>query len=230
MKDYMSVVNAISSNSTFNVGGKFTTDMNVWMESVKADPMPTHLTLTSLDQLISPLYFSDISADVLDGKATAMKQALISYCPYVQKNYDASATCKPAEPLPAPTPDPVASNAVRRICVLNDGAYLMNWELHDETTQYPVKAQTGNYPHGQATCLDGLQIGADHGDKLNCRVNRIDGKSEDCQGGDVTFDPRAKQQANFNCDGTTFTGSCDFVGFSAYGFKASGARTVDIMV
>jgi len=116
MKDYMSVVNAISSNSTFNVGGKFTTNMSECMDSVKAEPMPTHLTLTSLDRLISPLYISDINADVLEAKAKAMKQALVSYCPYVQKNYNTSVTCKPAEPLPAPMPDPVATNERWCLC------------------------------------------------------------------------------------------------------------------
>jgi len=216
-KSAMAVANSIAKNSTFNVGGTFNPDMQAWMASVKAQPMPTHLTLMPLDELISTVYLPKSNASSLSAKATAMREALKNYCPYVQKTFDPMAVCTPPKPLPAPTPNPVAKDAVRRICVLNNGGYAMNWELNDLTTQYPVKSATGNYAHGQVDCLDGLKVGAERGDKINCRANIVAGNSRDCEGSGVSYDSRATQQANFACDGSTFTGGCKFTGLSSYG-------------
>jgi len=229
-KSYMHVVNSISSNATFNVGGSFSPDTKTWMDSVKAAPMPVYLDLTSLATLISPMYIPDVDAAVLEKKSKSMKQAVSGYCAYVKKTIDSTATCTKPEPRPAPQPDPVVENAVRRICVLNDGAYMMNWLLNDLTTQYPVPTSTANYAHGQTNCLDGLQIGADRGDKLNCRVNRIASKSEDCQVSSIVYDARATKQANFVCRGSTYTGTCDFAGLSNYGVKVEAPAALDVLV
>jgi hypothetical protein len=215
--DFMSVVSSISKNSSFNVGGSFNPDMMEWMKSVKAQPMPTHLTLVSLDELFTPAYVPNCSAALLAARASAMRQAIQNYCPYVQKHVDPTAICKSAQPLPPPQPDPVEATAVRRLCVLNHGGYSMNFELHDLTSQYPVTATSGDYNLGQTDCLDGVRVGARRKDKLNCRANVIGGKSQDCTGGEFTYDPRAKQQANFQCDGTTYTIMCKFTGLSPYG-------------
>jgi hypothetical protein len=217
MTDFMSVVESISKNSTFNVGGNFNTDMMEWMKSVKAQPMPTHLTLVSLDELFTPTYVPNCSATLLSERANAMRQAIQSYCPYVQKHLDPTTTCKPAQPLPAPKPDPVEATAVRRLCVLNHGGYRMNFELHDLTSQYPMTAASDYYDLGQTNCLDGMRVGAQRKDKLNCRANVVAGKSQDCTGGEFSYDPRAEQQANFVCDGTTYTIKCYFTGLSRYG-------------
>merc|ERR1712137_83144 len=148
-----------------------------------------------------------------------MREAMTKYCPYVKRTFHPDASCEPPKPLPAPKPDPVASNAIRRICVLNDGAYAMSWELNDISSQYPVKSATGSFNHGETDCLDALKVGANRGDKLNCRAVINSGKSQDCEGGHFTYDARAKQQANFRCDGSTYTATCKFTGFSPYGDK-----------
>jgi len=214
----MAVEQSISKNSSFNVGGTFSPDKETWMASVKDQPMPTQLTLVSLDALLTTSYLPNTTnTTLLSARATAMREAFKHYCPYVKTNFDASAVCTPPQPLPPPMPDPVASNAVRRICVANKGAYVMKWELNDLTTQYPVKAATKNYGRGETDCLDGLQVGTARGDMMNCRAHMMAGNSRDCVGKGVLYDPRATQQANFACGGTTYTGSCKFTGFSAYG-------------
>eukprot|EP00928_Gymnodinium_smaydae_P006771 TRINITY_DN12413_c0_g2_i1.p1 TRINITY_DN12413_c0_g2~~TRINITY_DN12413_c0_g2_i1.p1 ORF type:complete len:475 (-),score=64.87 TRINITY_DN12413_c0_g2_i1:86-1510(-) len=226
-KSAMAVAQAIAKNATFNVGGSFSPDMEAWMASVKDEPMPTHLTLLPLDQLLTSIYFPNVANATLLARAEAMRLAVKNYCSYIQKHSDPSVVCTPPKPLPAPKPDPVASNAVRRICVLNDGGYAMNWELNDLTTQYPVSASTGTYAHGQTDCLDGLLVGASRGDKINCRVNKIAGASLDCWGGDFSYDERAHKQANFACDGSTFTGSCHFTGLSGYAEAELAAEKID---
>jgi hypothetical protein len=90
-QDMIAVTKAVSHNSTFNVGGTFSPDVNTWTASVKDDPMPLQLHLLELSDLFTPLYLPN--GTELDAKRESMRHAVRSYCEYVKKHIDPKAKC-----------------------------------------------------------------------------------------------------------------------------------------
>eukprot|EP00451_Oxyrrhis_marina_P003083 CAMPEP_0204255736 /NCGR_PEP_ID=MMETSP0468-20130131/3383_1 /ASSEMBLY_ACC=CAM_ASM_000383 /TAXON_ID=2969 /ORGANISM="Oxyrrhis marina" /LENGTH=451 /DNA_ID=CAMNT_0051229639 /DNA_START=29 /DNA_END=1384 /DNA_ORIENTATION=+ len=209
-KSLAEVTKAITQNKTFNTGGQFSPNVTEWMASVKDFPMPTHLSLTPLDELLTPVYVNDTN---LTQKAAAMRQALEKYCPYLQQS-SPGLECSAPKPLPPPAPRPIEDNAVRRLCVWNWGGFMMSWELLDFTQSMPVKHGSGSYGRGQQRCIDAELIGADRGDRLSCHVDVTGGLSKDCAIFNVTYDHRSEKQAEYECKGTTLNYNCWFTGYS----------------
>jgi len=89
--DMEAVTRAISHNSTFNVGGAFSPDVNVWTGSVKAQPMPLQLQLLEVSDFFTTLYLPN--GTNLEAKRSSMQHAVRVYCLYVQKHVDPSAKC-----------------------------------------------------------------------------------------------------------------------------------------
>mmetsp|Transcript_33761 Transcript_33761/g.75445 ORF Transcript_33761/g.75445 Transcript_33761/m.75445 type:complete len:452 (-) Transcript_33761:61-1416(-) len=212
-KSLAEVTKSITHNKTFNTGGKFSPNVTTWAASVKDFPMPTHLSLTPLDALFTPTYVNDTN---LTQKAAAMRQALEKYCPYLQRRSPAL-QCTPPKPLPPPAPRPVEKNAIRRLCVWNNGGFAMSFDLIDQTQSMPVKSGSGTYSAGQQRCIDGELVGAARGDRLTCGVHVVAGVSKDCEIKNVTYDSRATQQAEYRCTGATLTYNCRFIGYSSIG-------------
>jgi len=221
--DYRSVVNTISNNKSFNIGGEFNADVNTWMKSVVANPQPISLTMQSLDTLMNPLYLPDLDSSSLSTKATNMQTAIAGYCSYVQKNQDSQISCEKPQPLPAPQPSAVADNAIKRMCVTNWGAYAMKFTLKDLTSDYAITKWTDWYDDGSTVCVDGNDIGAYQGDYIQCQVSAMAGATVDCYGADVVYDQRATKQANFVCRGTTLSVDCKFDSFEDYNGVAVSA-------
>ena len=174
-----------------------------------------------------------MTGELLQKKAASMNMALDGYCAYRKKTSDKDATCEPPKPLPLPQPDPVPEDAARRICVKNNcGAMALHWQLADLTTQFPITKETPDYWGGDTLCLDGLEIMAKRGDKLNCRVKRP--AWQDCVGplnySGIPYDSRARKQANFQCDGWLTNGNCWFQGLSIYGEEEAATAAIDVIV
>lgn len=80
------VTKFISANSTFNIGGDFATDPQLWKASVAAKPMPLKPSFVPLHMLLGPLWFPDADKDKLAKKAQALEYAInYKYCQYLKK-------------------------------------------------------------------------------------------------------------------------------------------------
>lgn len=208
-KTMQRVTRAIAANQTFNVGGAFNPDVQAWMKSVRSAPMPLHLTLTSVADLLTSRYVP--SGKQLDQKRRALEQALASYCSYRQRR-DPMLTCVPPIPIPDPTPRPIPSNAIARICVRNEAGFVLVWTLSGGGA---VTAQSPGYPAGQEYCLGGEHIQASRGSVLQCHAHAVAGVDHDCEGTGLPYDARSNLQANYQCGpGTTTIYACSFTGLT----------------
>jgi hypothetical protein len=206
------VMNSISHNFSYNIGGDYQPDALAWQQSVRGNPMPIRLDLTPLYELFKERYLSDVAN--ISEKAVLLKQAIVSYCDWLKRNNDPNVNCSRPEPKPRPQPRSLAKDAIHRICVENNGAFGMWFVLFNQ--DHPnFSSESSFYPQNQKRCLDGMQIQASDGDKLSCKVNVSGGsKNVPCQGGNHQYDSRSTLQANYICWGSSTLVTCQFKGFS----------------
>jgi len=211
------VVNSISSNSSFNIGGSYHPDVQQWQASVAASPMPVLTTLKKLSDFVTPDYFSGwsgsgVAAAVLAQKQSNLDSALQHYCEYLKRTEDSSVSCTPPAPIPLPTPRPV--NTIRGMCMHNGGGYVMSFEMKADGT--PKKAGSGHFSLGKTKCIDAEDIDAREGDVLKCHMHAEAGKSKDCPGDGYKFSWYSKLKAHYECHGTTLSIKCSFTGLSEH--------------
>jgi len=209
----------ISKNSTFSIGGDYSPDPKEWMRSVEAKPLPIHLSLMRLDSLVNTWVFPKIKYSDLQRKKQNLVRAINEYCAF-QQSRNPGFSCKPQKPIPLPTPSPISQDAVRRVCVENQGGYALYWRI---TSGRRTGAQSDTYSAGFQRCIDGSQINARRGDKLSCRAKAIAGREVDCNR-DIEFNPRSSLQANYKCEGSALSIHCFFNGISVIGGQGIGRR------
>jgi len=202
------VVHSISANSSFSVGGDLVPDVTKWMASVKEDPAPVHMTLTSVAHFLTPSF---VNSSDLQQKQTNMEKAVKGYCPFLAK-YDPNINCTAPQPVDPPGPRPVQRTAVRYLCVSNHGGFRMSFDVEDVDATSSVSAPSGSFDAGQTQCVDAGATGAAEGDHLRCHVSVVAGAGQDCGKADITYDKRSKKRAYFSCKGATFSYSCPFLG------------------
>jgi len=222
------VTQNIQKNTTFNTGGQFNFSVGEWIKSVKTTPMPTHLTLTSIDSLLTTANFPTL--DKLTNKKDNVGMALKGYCLHVQKHYDTTISCLPALPIALPTPAPVAQNAARRICVRNESPFKLKFDINNaQEGSAPVTASSDKFNKNHVKCLEGSQIRAGRGDILWAFVHAFkdgglffpDEKHSRTMDQGCAYDKHSTLQAVFECRGTTSVVKdylkCDYVGLMEIG-------------
>lgn len=214
------IAQSVASNKTFNTGGTYNADPTIWMDSVKKDPMPIHMSLVEIASLFNKWNLPDHDPVDLVAKQANMKKAVASYCEY-QQNKTEGFDCMPQLPIPMPTPTPIGQNPVRRVCVQNSGGYLLWWRMD---TPGGVGAKTDNFAAGQTECIDGTDVNAKRGDVLGCHAYAIAGHDVDCGKPWHQYDEHSTLQANYKCDGSTLSIQCNFDGISAIGAQGNGGR------
>jgi len=204
------VVNSISANKSFNIGGSFKPDVHEWQKSVAAKPMPVATTLTRISALLTNDYLPSEHKDDLMTKKANLDTALEHYCSYLSKNLDHSVSCEPRKPIPLPSPKPV--NTIRGVCINNGGGYTMSFEMYAAGT--PKSKGSGSFPIGKTRCIEALDIDAKDGDTLKCRMHANAGKTRDCPGDGYKYSWFSKLHAHYHCTGTTLAPKCEFKGLS----------------
>merc|ERR1719197_1488011 len=88
------VMNSISSNSSFNIGGTYHPDVQQWQASVAGSPMPVATTLKKLSDFVTPDYLNATeSPEILAQKKSNIDSALQHYCAYLKSTVDSSVSC-----------------------------------------------------------------------------------------------------------------------------------------
>ena len=149
------VMNSITNNFSYNIGGDYQAEASDWIKSVRATPMPIKIDPIPIWELLTTKYVP--SVENLNIKKALLKNATLNYCSWVVNNLDSSVNCSRPEPLPKPTPSPVSPDAVRGICIRNNGAYGMYWRLYNDNHS-GVFAESEGYTAGNIKCLDGMQV------------------------------------------------------------------------
>lgn len=212
------VAKSVYKNSTYSTGGTFNFDPVQWMTTVKEEPMPVHLTLNSLDHLFNTIWLpQETNATLLAKKAANFRQASADYCEYLQA-MTPGFTCTAPEPKPWPTPAPIADDAIRRVCVKNEGGYALWWQL---VTDGQAGAATDVYSAGFSQCIDGTDNAAKRGVTIGCRVGAIAGETVNCGGDWKQYDVHSDLQATYTCTGAYDSVKCDLEGISRIGTLAT---------
>ena len=206
------VTDSISHNFSYNIGGDYKPDSNEWMSSVRANPMPIFMTPLPIWDLFTTAHLPGISN--LSGKKALLLNATLNFCGWLRQTVNPKINCTRPEPLPKPTPAKLDPNAVRAICVTNNGGYAMYWRLIN-TNRPSVHADTDTFAAGSTRCMDGLMVQAEQGEGLSCGIMIIAGVQDypGCDEGN-NYDPRSTLSANYVCWGSTMGPSCKFDGFS----------------
>jgi len=205
------VMNSISHNFSYNIGGDYKPDSESWMASIRAAPMPIKVQAIPIWNLIDKKYLPTTTN--LNLKKANLMNATVNYCNWLRLNLDSSVNCTPPQPLPQPKPSQLNPNAIRGICVQNNGGYAMSWRLYKNSD---IHADSDVFTAGNSRCLDGLQVQAQDGDSLDCGVMILAGLQDyrGCDSKNNIFDERSTLLANYVCWGSTFNPSCKFDGYS----------------
>ena len=207
------VMNSISHNFTFNIGGDYHPDSDTWMSSIRANPMPINIQAIPIWNLLISKYFPTVAN--LNGKKTLLMNATLNYCSWLHNNIDSTVNCTRPAPLPKPQPKPIDPNAIRGICVHNNGGYALSWKLYNDNHQN-LYAQSDVFTAGNYRCLDGLQVQAMAGDHLSCGLVITAGLNNyrSCDTAKNIFNPMSTLSANYICGGSTLNPYCQFDGYS----------------
>ena len=203
------VMRSVSRNSSFNTGGDFNKDVYEWVKSVRDTPMPVHMSLIPLAELLSSDYLPGVAN--LTTRSKLLGQAVNGYCGYVNRT-DGPVECTPAKPIPLPIPHGVRPNATRRVCLKNGGGFALSFDAFVVGSSH--SKASGMFANGESRCLDGMQFGAQRGDVLECTAHIVGGSTTKCDGDGFPFDDRATLAANYECTGSTFVNKCKFTGLS----------------
>jgi len=214
------IASAIWKNSTFSIGGDYSSDPTVWMNSVTATPMPVHLTLTRLDHLFNQWQLPKENPTDLVKKRANVVTAINGWCAY-HMTLTPGFNCTPQQAIPMPTPSPIEGDAIRRVCVANSGGFLLYWHMMIGNT---TGAQTGSYSDGNTECIDGTDVYAKFGQDLGCKVNIVGhvGGPIMCGKPWKQFNLESTYQANYKCTGIATTPICVFNGVSRIGAEGGG--------
>jgi len=213
------ISSAVYENTTFNTGGEYNADPEVWMQSVKKEPMPVHMVLKPLYDLFDTRHLPMEDPTDLKAKKANMKKALQDWCNW-QMTQDPTFNCTPQEPKPMPTPAPIGKNAIRRVCVTNQGGFMLDW--HMETTN-GISAETDSFVAGKTECLDGTDVDAENGDFLGCECHATAGKTVMCDKPWYQYSSQSNLQSNYICTGTTGGMDCKFDRITTIGTGPSKA-------
>lgn len=212
-KTMYAIGSAIAKNATFNTGGQFNPNPTVWMDTVKEDPMPVHMTLTSITTLFNTMNLPMETATNVAKKKANMEKAIMGWCDY-QMTQNPTFNCTPQAPIPWPTPAPIDPMAIRRLCVQNEGGFQAKFHM---VTKSGISANSGSFNLGETECIDGSDVDAKMGDTLGCEVHAVAGNSVMCGKPWKQYSSQSNLQSNYKCSGSTIDFTCDFVSVTTIG-------------
>jgi len=202
---------------SISIGEKFDGNYTAWMQRAKSNPMPVHYGLKRLDELFSQTNFPNENVLNLYKKQKNMGKALASYCEFQEKR-NPGFSCTPQK-NPGPMPTPPIPDSISRICVHNQGAYALVWEMVrvEKGGKHILGPKSGWIDNPSTGCIAGSQFGGlQKGDLLTCGGHAIMGRSVACEGGIYPWDPKSRMQAVFTCWGSTLSINCHLTAYNSY--------------
>lgn len=198
------------TTSSYNVGGAWSTDMEIYRANVANDPAPIFLGTEPISNLLSAPFFKDPSAD-LATKQSLLETAIQNYCTHVGAEMQITNPCTPAVQTPPFAGVTTPVGAVNGLCFKNMGAYILRCHVYATgeglSAQSPPSYDTPTFDYGQQQCVSAsLLAGIKNGDMITYSCTALAGRTFTGEG--VPYSDLATGVGQVQCEGTTLSIHC----------------------
>lgn len=207
----MNVHGVSITESSYNIGGAWSNDMEIYRANVANDPAPIFLNTESISSLLTAPWFKAPSAD-LAVKQSLLETAIQNYCEHVGATNHITNPCTPAVQTPPFAPETAPPNAVSGLCFTNRGAYILWCHAYaigeGVSDQNPPSWDSPSMDYGSTQCVpDSMFAGIEPGNNITYSCTAVAGRT--FTGGEgFPYSHLALGAGQVQCEGTTLSITC----------------------